>query len=57
MFELAKEKGVKLDWVNCGLCVDERGVDKQIEGARRGSPVDAFKLAEAGQGFLYIGTR
>ncbi len=25
LFELAKENGVKLDWLNCGLCVDERG--------------------------------
>jgi tRNA 2-thiouridine synthesizing protein D len=57
LFELAAEKGVKLDWVNCGLCVDERGVERQVEGARRGSPADFWKLAEASQGFLYIATR
>ena len=57
LFELAADKGVRLDWVNCGLCVDERGVDKQVEGARRGSPADAWKLAEASEGFLYIATR
>ena len=45
------------DWVNCGLCVDERGVEKQVEGARRGSPADFWKLAEASQGFLYVATR
>ena len=57
LFELARANGVKLDWVNCGLCVDERGVDKQVEGARRGSPADFWKLAEASQGFLFIATR
>ncbi len=57
LFELAKDKGVKLDWINCGLCVDERGVDKQVEGARRGSPADAWKLAEASDGFLFIATK
>jgi len=57
LFELARTSGVKLDWINCGLCVDERGVDKQVEGARRGSPADFWKLAEASQGFLFIATR
>lgn len=57
LFELAKQKNVKLDWVNCGLCVDERGVEKQVEGARRGSPADAWKLAEVSEGFLYIATK
>jgi tRNA 2-thiouridine synthesizing protein D len=57
LFDLAAARGVKLDWVNCGLCVDERGVDKQVEGARRGSPADFWKLAEAGDGFLFIPTR
>ena len=57
LFALAASRGVKLDWINCGLCVDERGVDKQVEGARRGSPADFWKLAEASQGFLFIATR
>jgi tRNA 2-thiouridine synthesizing protein D len=57
LFELAAEKGVRLDWVNCGLCVDERGVDDQPDGARRGSPADFWKMAEASQGLLYIATR
>jgi tRNA 2-thiouridine synthesizing protein D len=57
LFELAAQKGVKLDWVNCGLCVDERGVEKQVEGVRRGSPADGWKMAEASQGFLYVATK
>ena len=57
LLELAAERGVKLEWVNCGLCVDERGVDKQVEGTRRGSPADFWKLAEASDGVLWIATK
>ncbi len=57
LLALAAQKGVKLDWVNCGLCVDERGVEKQVEGTRRGSPADFWKLAEASDGVLFIATR
>ena len=35
---LAAESGAKLDWVNCGFCVDERGADNWVEGPRRGGP-------------------
>jgi tRNA 2-thiouridine synthesizing protein D len=56
LFALAAEKGVKLVWCNCGLCVDERGVENQIEGTCRGSPVDAWKYCEASDGVLMIGT-
>src|SRR5690606_285956 len=27
----AQDKGLKFDWINCGLCVDERGVNEPIE--------------------------
>ena len=47
----------KLDWVNCGLCVDERGAGAAIEGVRRGSPADFWKMAEASDNTLVIGTR
>jgi sulfur relay (sulfurtransferase) complex TusBCD TusD component (DsrE family) len=53
---LAAEKGVALVWCNCGLCVDERGVENQVEGTSRGSPVDAWKFCEASDGVLFIGT-
>ena len=40
----AQAKGVKLDWLRCGMCEDERGVhDAQVTGTRRGSPVDFYK--------------
>jgi tRNA 2-thiouridine synthesizing protein D len=37
--------------------VDERGADKQVEGVKRGSPADFWKLAEASEGVLWIATR
>ncbi len=49
--------GGTLDWVNCGLCVDERGVAEAIEGVRRGTPGDLWKMAEASDNTLVIGTR
>jgi tRNA 2-thiouridine synthesizing protein D len=57
LFQLARDGGGKLSWVNCGLCVDERGVEVQVEGVGRGSPVDAWKNMEDAQGFLFMGTR
>jgi tRNA 2-thiouridine synthesizing protein D len=52
----AKNDG-KFDWVNCGLCVDERGAGESINGIRRGSPADFWKMAEASDSTLVIGTR
>ena len=53
----AARAGGKLDWVNCGLCVDERGAGEAIDGVRRGSPADFWKMAEASDNTLVIGTR
>lgn len=54
---LAEKKNVKLDWVNCGLCVDERGVAEAIPGVRRGSPADLWAMSLASRNMLVIGTR
>jgi len=56
LLAFAAEKKVKLVWCNCGMCVDERGVENQVEGTCRGSPVDAWKYCEASDGVLLIGT-
>ena len=56
LLAFAAEKNVRLNWCNCGLCVDERGVENQVEGASRGSPVDAWKFFESSNGILVIGT-
>jgi len=53
----AKEHGGKLDWINCGLCEDERGVNESIEGVRRGTPGDLHAAAMNSDGTLIIATK
>ncbi|MEX2150058.1 MAG: hypothetical protein WD793_07575 [Steroidobacteraceae bacterium] len=55
--DLAREKGVAFEWVNCGLCVDERGSDEAVPAARRGSPADFWKMAQESANTLVIPTR
>ncbi len=57
LIKATESNGGKFDWVNCGLCVDERGVAEAIEGVRRGTPGDLWKMAEASDNTLVIGTR
>ena len=57
LFVAAKDKGVVLGWINCGLCEDERGVGESIEGVRRGTPGDLHKWVEASDNTLIIPTR
>ncbi len=57
LFELAKDRGVKLDWVNCGMCVDERGAEPWIDGPRRGGPPDFHKMLKASDATLVIPTK
>ena len=53
----ARTRGADLNWVNCGLCVDERGVGEAIEGVRRGSPADCWKMAQQSTATLVIPTK
>ena len=53
----AGANGGSVDWVNCGLCVDERGAGDSIEGVRRGTPADFWKMAEGSDNTLVIATR
>jgi tRNA 2-thiouridine synthesizing protein D len=46
-----------LTWVNCGLCVDERGATNVVDGVRRGSPADFFKMANESTNTLVIPTK
>lgn len=57
LMQTATQNGGSIDWINCGLCVDERGMSESIPGPRRGSPADLWKAAEASDGTLIIGTR
>lgn len=53
----AEKNGCKLDWINCGLCEDERGVNPPIQGCRRGTPNDLLQWAINSDGTLIIGTK
>jgi tRNA 2-thiouridine synthesizing protein D len=53
----AARHGATIDWVQCGLCVDERGATESIPGTRRGSPADLWKFVEASDNTLVIPTK
>ena len=46
----------RLEWVNCGMCVDERGAGSWIEGPRRGGPADFVQWVESSDQTLVIPT-
>jgi tRNA 2-thiouridine synthesizing protein D len=46
-----------LTWVNCGLCVDERGAANSVEGVKRGGPADFLKMAQESTNTLVIPTK
>ena len=47
LLALAEKNGGRIEWVNCGMCVDERGVGEFVAGTRRGSPADFHAFWEA----------
>jgi tRNA 2-thiouridine synthesizing protein D len=53
LLAFAVANGGKVDWVNCGMCVDERGVREFVAG-RRGSPADFHAFCEASDNVLAI---
>lgn len=53
----AEKNGGKVDWVNCGLCVDERGATEAIAGVRRGTPGDFWAMAGSSDNTLVIPTK
>jgi tRNA 2-thiouridine synthesizing protein D len=56
MMAFAAGKKLAFEWVNCGLCVDERGAGDAIDGVRRGTPADLWKMAEASDNTLVVAT-
>ena len=56
LLELGKDNS-RLTWINCGLCVDERGAINSVDGVRRGSPADFFKMASESTNTLVIPTK
>jgi len=57
LIDAAQKRGSRLDWVQCGLCVDERGVSEWIAGPRRGSPADLVAFVAQSDNVLVIPTR
>lgn len=53
----ADELGLKFRWINCGLCVDERGVNDSIAGCIKGSPGDFWRDTINSDNSLVIATR
>jgi tRNA 2-thiouridine synthesizing protein D len=53
----AEKSGGTVDWVNCGMCVDERGVNEFVPGTRRGSPADMQKFSDTSDNVLVIPTK
>jgi tRNA 2-thiouridine synthesizing protein D len=47
----------RLNWVNCGLCVDERGAGSWIDGVTRGGPANFLEMAVASTTTLVIPTK
>ena len=52
----AEGRDLAFDWVNCGLCVDERGAGESIPGVRRGSPADLWTTAAGSHNILIVPT-
>ena len=52
----AESRDLAFDWVNCGLCVDERGAGESIPGVRRGSPADLWTMAAGSHNILIVPT-
>lgn len=47
----------RLIWINCGMCVDERGATQWVEGPKRGGPGDFYKWTLESANTLVMGTR
>lgn len=53
----AEANGGKLEWINCGLCADERGANETLPFVKRGTPGDLVNWAEASDNTLVIATK
>lgn len=53
----AEKRQLQFEWINCGLCVDERGVMDSIRDCSRGGPADFWRCAAKSFNTLVIGTR
>jgi tRNA 2-thiouridine synthesizing protein D len=51
---LFRQYSGRIKWVQCGLCVDERGAGNWIEGPVRGSPKEFVDFVEASDNAIVI---
>jgi len=51
---LFKAHAGRLEWINCGLCVDERGAGNWIDGPKRGSPKEFAEWVKASDATIVI---
>ena len=56
LLEMGKSEPL-LTWVNCGLCVDERGAGSAVSGVKRGGPPDFLRMAQESTNTLVMATR
>jgi tRNA 2-thiouridine synthesizing protein D len=56
LMAMAKERDAAFNWVNCGLCVDERGAGDAIDGVQRGTPADLWKMASTSDNTVVVAT-
>jgi tRNA 2-thiouridine synthesizing protein D len=54
LFQLAKQRGVKLDWVNCGFCVDDKEAGDSPEGLQTVGPEDLVDASLASDATMVI---
>lgn len=57
LFKIATRSGSELSWVNCGFCVDERGMGRWEDGPKRGGPPDFAKAFNEADTTLVIATK
>lgn len=54
---LCDQYGGSLEWINCGMSADERGVEETVAPGRRGGPGELWSAAVCSDCTITIGTR
>ena len=53
----AENNKTTFEWINCGLCVDERGANETLPFVKRGTPGDFLNWANSSDNTLVIATK
>ncbi|MCL6270518.1 DsrE family protein [Sansalvadorimonas sp. 2012CJ34-2] len=56
LHETAVQHKGSIEWVNCDICGDERGIDNYVECTRGGTHVDFWQFVSSTDNTLVIGT-